>query len=100
MPPIGRAAFSACPPSWSSLNTMKTYLFDIELEPDQEGWRAFHPPLEDIGASTWGKSKEEALNNIQEVLSLILDELSEEEKPLAHTDGLTVSDRLLVAVTR
>ena len=79
---------------------MKTYLFDIELEPDEEGWRAFYPPLEDIGASTWGKSKEEALDNIQEVLSLILEELSEEERPLVHTDRLTVSDLLLVAVRR
>jgi predicted RNase H-like HicB family nuclease len=79
---------------------MKTYLFDIELEADEEGWRAFYPPLEEIGASTWGKTKEEALGNIQEVLSLILDELAEEENPLIVTGNLTVSDRPVVAVSR
>ena len=58
---------------------MKTYLFDVELEPDEEGWRAYYPPLEEIGASTWGKTREEALTNIEEVLSLIVQELSEDD---------------------
>jgi len=53
---------------------MKSYLFKVELEPDEEGWRAFYPPLEEIGASTWGETQEEALKNIQEVLSMILEE--------------------------
>jgi predicted RNase H-like HicB family nuclease len=79
---------------------MKTYLFEIELEPDEEGWRAFYPPLEDIGASTWGETKEAALSNIQEVLSLILEEFAEDAKALSATESLTVSNRLLVAVSR
>jgi len=79
---------------------MKTYLFEIELEPDEEGWRAFYPPLEDVGASTWGATQEAALNNIQEVLSLILEEFAEDEKALTATDSLTVSNRLLVAISR
>jgi hypothetical protein len=32
---------------------VKSYVFRVELEQDDEGWRAFYPPLEDIGASTW-----------------------------------------------
>ena len=35
------------------LGVMKTYGFRVELEPDEEGWRAFYPPWEEIGASTW-----------------------------------------------
>ena len=53
---------------------MKSYLFKVELEPDEEGWRAFYPPLEEIGASTWGETQEDALKNIQEVLAMILEE--------------------------
>jgi hypothetical protein len=40
---------------------VKTYVFKVEVEPDEDGWRAFYPPLEEIGASTWGYTKEEAL---------------------------------------
>ena len=39
--------------------SMKTYIFSVSLEPDEEGWRAFYAPLEHIGASTWGKTQEE-----------------------------------------
>ena len=53
---------------------MKTFIFTIALEQDEEGWRAFYAPLEHLGASTWGESKAEALQNIKEVLSMILEE--------------------------
>jgi hypothetical protein len=53
---------------------VKTYIFKVELEPDEEGWRAFYGPWENIGASTWGGTQDEALKNIQEVLSMILTE--------------------------
>ncbi len=66
---------------------MKTYSFKVGLEPDEEGWRAFYPPWEEIGASTWGKTKEKALRNIQEVLSLILEEFVGEEKPISIVGG-------------
>ena len=53
---------------------METYVFRVELETDADGWRAFYPPMEDIGVSTWGGTQEEALKNIQEVLSMIVEE--------------------------
>jgi predicted RNase H-like HicB family nuclease len=53
---------------------MKTYIFNVSLEPDEDGWRAFYPPLESIGASTWGKTQEEALQHIHEVLAMIIEE--------------------------
>ncbi len=52
---------------------MKTYVFCVELEPDEEGWRAFYPPLEELGASTWGESQEAALKHSKEVLTMILE---------------------------
>ena len=59
---------------------MKTYVFRVELESDASGWRAFNPPTEDIDASTWGRTEEEALKNIHEVLSMIVEESVEAVK--------------------
>jgi predicted RNase H-like HicB family nuclease len=78
---------------------MKTYLFEISLEPDEEGWRAFYAPWEEIGASTWGKAPEEALKNIHEVLSLIIEEFIEEGKPIPAAKKMAISEGTKVAVT-
>lgn len=77
---------------------MKTYVFKVEVEPDEDGWRAFYPPLEESGAATWGYTKEEALKNIQEVLSMIVEEFAEEGKPVPTSEQMTVSEDALVAV--
>ena len=77
---------------------VKTYVFRVELESDKEGWRAFYPPMEDIGASTWGRTEKEALKNIQEVLSMIVEESVEEGRPIPAEDQVTVSEGALVAV--
>jgi predicted RNase H-like HicB family nuclease len=78
---------------------VKTYSFKVDLEPDEEGWRAFYPPWEEIGASSWGKTREEALKNIQEVLSMILEEFVEEGKAIPTTERVTVSEETLVTVS-
>ena len=78
---------------------MKTYMFQVELEPDGDGWHVFFPDWEEIGASTWGYTREEALNHIQEVLSMIIEEFEEEGTPLPATDGMTVCEGPTVAVT-
>ena len=46
---------------------MKSYVFPIVLEPDEDVWRAYVPELEARDAATWGHTKEEALRNIQKV---------------------------------
>ena len=79
---------------------MTTYVFQVSLEPDGEGWRAFYAPLEHIGASTWGNTQEEAITHIQEVLSLIVDELLEEGKDIPAVEGLAVTSGAAVAITR
>jgi len=69
---------------------MKTYVFRVVLEPDcwpnePESacvWRAYIPILEAQGAATWGKTREEALKNIHEVLEMILEEFLEEGRPI------------------
>ena len=78
---------------------MKTYMFQVELEPDGEGWHVFFPDWEVIGASTWGHTQEQALNHIQEVLLLIIEEFDEEGSSLPATNGMTVSEGLTVAIT-
>ena len=77
---------------------MKTYIFKVNLEPDEEGWRVFYTPWENIGASTWGKTKEEALKHIQIVLSMIIEEFIEEEKIIPLSEMMEVSEEAMVTV--
>ena len=56
---------------------METYVFRVEIEPDEEGRGAFYLPLEELGASTWGESREAALEHIQEVLNVMARDLGE-----------------------
>jgi predicted RNase H-like HicB family nuclease len=76
---------------------MKSYVFPVVLEPDEDVWRAFVPELESKGAATWGHTKEEALKNIQEVAQMVIEALLEDGESLPAS--VTVSDRPVVAVT-
>ena len=78
---------------------MKSYVFKVELESDAEGWRAFCPPLEEVGASTWGRTREEALDNIREVLTMVVSEFQEEGRPIPVMGNKTVSEGPLVSVS-
>lgn len=77
---------------------MKSYVFKVEIEPDEEGWRTFYPPLEHIGASTWGKTREGALKNIREVLSMIIEEFEEEGDSVPESESMSVQEGILVTV--
>lgn len=61
---------------------MKTYTFKVIVEPDDDRWHAHCPALHAYGASTWGATREEAFQHIQEVVQIIIDELRE--------DGITI----------
>jgi len=78
---------------------MKTYEFRVQLGPDEEGWRAFCLPLESLGASTWGDSQEEALRNIQEVLTMIVDERLAAKQPIFEQEGFAIGEGALVSVS-
>jgi predicted RNase H-like HicB family nuclease len=76
---------------------MKSYVFPVVLEPDEDVWRAYVPELESRGAATWGPTREEALRNIQEVMQIVLEELLDEGEALPVS--VTISDQPAVAVT-
>jgi predicted RNase H-like HicB family nuclease len=66
---------------------LQTYDFPVVLEPDQDAhgnpaWHAYCPALAEIGAATSGRTKEEALRNLDEVLHMIVQELIEEGRPI------------------
>ncbi len=69
---------------------MKTYSFKVVLEPDEDAqggpaWHAYCPALENVGGATSGRTREEALNNINTVVRMIVQEFIEEGKPLPET---------------
>ena len=57
---------------------MKTYVFKVVVEPDEDRWHAYCPVLEDKGGATWGYTREEALKNISEVVEMIIEESIED----------------------
>lgn len=62
---------------------MKSYVFKVVVEPDehQDGTPSFHaycPTLK--GARTEGRTQEEALQNIQQVVRMIVDQFIAEGK--------------------
>ena len=66
---------------------MKTYTFKVVVEPDEDAhgnpaWHAYCPALAGIGGATSGRTKEEALKNINEVIRMIVQEFIEEGRPL------------------
>jgi predicted RNase H-like HicB family nuclease len=76
---------------------MKSYLFPVVVEPDEDVWRAYVPDLEARGAATWGKTREEALRNIQEAAQKVIEQLLEDAGELPPS--ISVSDRPMAAVT-
>lgn len=61
---------------------MKTYVFSVVVEPDEDRWSAHCPALAHLGAATWGDTEDEALLHIQEVARMIVAELLEEGEPI------------------
>ncbi len=88
---------------------MKSYIFKVVLEqdkwpdePDSEAvWRAYVPGLEARGFATWGSTKVEAMKNIQEVASLVIEDMIECGEPISLDVADNVKESLepLVSVT-
>lgn len=80
---------------------MKTYIFRIVIEPDEDRWFAYCPILEEKGAATWGYTKEEALKNIKEVIEMVVESMIEhgEKIPEEPEREVKISSEPLVAVT-
>lgn len=56
---------------------MKTYIFPIAFEEADSAWHVYVPGLEAHGAATWGKTRDEALRNIQEVVQMLVEEFDD-----------------------
>lgn len=84
---------------------MKSYIFRavIEEDPFEDGrmaYRAYVPILEEKGASTFGYTKEEALENLQEVLNMLIKSMIEyNESILEELEEVEVREEPLVTVT-
>jgi len=76
---------------------VKSYVFRVILEPDEQAWCAFIPDLEEKGGATWGNTKEEALRNIQEVAQMVIESMLEDGDPLPP--GLTEMNEPVIAIT-
>lgn len=60
---------------------MKTYVFEVELEREEDNrWSAVIPALP--GCATWGWTKEEALESLREAARAYLEVLFEEGRSL------------------
>ncbi len=79
---------------------MRSFVFQITMEEDGDGWHVHVPALKKLGASTWGATREQALEHIQEVLSMIVDELIEDGEDPASYEGVGVTEGVAVAVAR
>ncbi len=80
---------------------MKTYVFRVVVEPDEDKWAVHCPALLKHAATSWGDTQEEALRNIQEVIEMIVRELTEDGEaiPEQPAEEVTVSTEPRVAVT-
>jgi predicted RNase H-like HicB family nuclease len=66
---------------------MKTYSFKVVVEPDEDAqgnpaWHACCPALESVGGATSGRTREEALHKINDLIRTIVQEFADEGEPL------------------
>lgn len=71
------------------------YRVVLEFDPEEESWVTFVPSLDDI--STWGKSKEEALENTSEAIVGHLEALKKEGLPLPPSRSVEIAE-VVVAI--
>lgn len=87
---------------------MRSYTFKVVLErdrwPDQSDseavWRAYIPELQSRGAASWGTTQQEALENLQNAVSLLLEHMQEqgEEIPDELRSEIQITDEPQVTV--
>ena len=75
---------------------MKSYILKVELEQDEDGrWNAVVPALE--GCYTWGNTREEALDYIQDAARCCIEEMLEQGEPVPP--AILTSDEVITTVT-
>lgn len=83
---------------------MKSYVFKVVVEEDtfddgRPGYAAYCPALDEFGAYTWGDTREQALERIQEAVKLIVDEMIEEGRPIPPDAAVFEVESPAVVVT-
>ena len=80
---------------------MSTYVFRVVLEPDEDRWIAYSPVLKDKGGPTWGLTKEEALENLRQVVQMTLQSMVAHGEPIPEDPAIDVQvyEEPQVAVT-
>ena len=78
---------------------MNTYSFDVVVEPDEDRWHAYCPALATYGAATWGLTRDEAYQHIQEVVAMIIEELREDGIDIPQNSVVLAASDSRVAVT-
>ena len=77
---------------------MKTYIFEVEIEQDDDGrWSAWIAALE--GCATWGYSKEEALDALQDAAKAYIEVLIDKGMVVPLGTGVKTVEAPAVAVT-
>ena len=78
---------------------MKTYLFRVELQQEEDGrWSVWVPALS--GLTSWGHTKEEALRNIQDAAEAYVEDMIEAGESIPVEAGkIDVIEKPAVAVT-
>ena len=77
-----------------------TYTLAVVVEPAEEAWHAYCPTLLDYGAATWCTTREEALEQIRAVVTMLVERMAEEKMPvLAEPADLTPTPTERVVVT-
>ncbi len=75
---------------------MKTYILKVELDQDPDGrWNANVPELE--ACYTWGNTREEALEHIQDAARCCIEDMLLHGEPIPP--GIEASDQIVTAVT-
>lgn len=79
---------------------MKTYTFKVIVEPDEDVWSAHCPALLKYGGATWGRTKEEALKHIQEVVQMVVESMIEHGDLIPDSGpDVEVLEEPIVAIT-
>jgi predicted RNase H-like HicB family nuclease len=69
---------------------MKTYVFRVVVEPDEDRWVAYSPALKARGGATWGYTREEALENIRQVVQMTVESIVEHGEPVPEDPPISV----------
>lgn len=88
---------------------MTSYTFKVILEEDKwpdepkekAVWRAYIPALESRGAASWGKTPQEALENLRNAVELLISYMREKGEPIPQglNSLVAVSEEPCITVT-